>query len=127
MRNGFKGDFLMVEYHFTLPRGYLDSAGDVHRDGRMRLATALDEIESLQDSRVQIHQANLPLVLLSRVVTCLDGLPDITVPVIAGLYAGDLAFLEDLYLLLNSPQPMQIGAICPHCGRSFHIPIAPVT
>jgi hypothetical protein len=116
----------MVEYYFTLPHGYTDSAGQIHREGSMRLATALDEIESMQDPRVQVHEANLPLVLLSRVVTGLGDLPAVTTQVIGGLYAGDLAFLEDLYLQLNSAQPFQVGAICPHCGSSFHVPVAPL-
>jgi len=116
----------MAEYLFTLPRGYADAAGQIHREGSMRLATALDEIEAMQDARVQEHEANLPLVLLCRVVTSLGSLPAVTTQVIAGLYAGDLAFLEDLYLQLNSPQPIQVGAICPHCGNSFHVPVAPL-
>ena len=116
----------MAEYFFTLPRGYTDSAGQVHQEGSMRLATALDEIEAMQDPRVQEHEANLPLVLLSRVVTNLGNMPVVNPQVIAGLYAGDLAFLEDLYLQLNSPQPIQAGAICPHCGHAFHVPVAPL-
>jgi hypothetical protein len=116
----------MSEYHFTLPRGYVDALGQIHREGNMRLATALDEIEAIQDPRVQEHEANLPLVLLSRVVTGLGSLPMITAQVIGGLYAGDMAFLEDVYLQLNSPQPIQVGAICPHCGNSFHVPVTPL-
>ncbi|MFM2161515.1 MAG: hypothetical protein RLZZ383_1027, partial [Pseudomonadota bacterium] len=29
-----------TEYEFILPRGYVDSEGNVHREGVMRLATA---------------------------------------------------------------------------------------
>jgi hypothetical protein len=115
-----------LEVPFTLPRGYVDEEGQIHRDGRMRLALAADEIEAMQDPRVLENEANLPLVLLCRVVTCLGSLPAVTTQVIAGLYAGDLAFLEDLYLQLNGPQPIQVGAICPHCGNSFHVPVAPL-
>src|SRR5262249_47677686 len=35
---------LQTEFNFTLPKGYVDSKGVLHREGRMRLATALDEI-----------------------------------------------------------------------------------
>ena len=31
---------LQTEFDFTLPKGYLDPSGAVHRQGRMRLATA---------------------------------------------------------------------------------------
>ena len=119
--------YSVIEHRFTLPRGYVDAAGQIHRDGNMRLATALDEIEAMQNPRVQEHDANLPLVLLSRVVTSLGTLPIVTAQVIGELYAGDLAFLEDLYLQLNSPQPIQVGAICPYCGKTFHVAIAPLT
>ena len=34
---------LVTEFPFVLPRGYVDAAGTVHRDGVMRLATARDE------------------------------------------------------------------------------------
>ena len=93
----------------------------------MRLALAIDEIEALQDPRVQTHEANLPLVLICRVVTRLGDLPAVTTQVIAGLFASDLAFLEDLYLRLNNPQPIQIGAVCPQCSAQFQLQIAPLT
>ena len=115
-----------MEILFTLPRGYLHVDGQLHQHGRMRLALALDEIEAMKDPRVQENDANLPLVLLSRVVTELGELPAVTAQVIAGLFAGDLAFLEDLYLQLNSPQPIEVNAICPHCGSSLHVPVAPL-
>ena len=33
-------------YEFTLPKGYVDGNGEVHRRGKMRLATAGDEISA---------------------------------------------------------------------------------
>ena len=33
-----------TEFPFTLPKGYIDSDGNLHRTGVMRLATAKDEI-----------------------------------------------------------------------------------
>lgn len=56
-----------TEYEFTLPRGYVDEAGDVHKNGVMRLATAADEIFPLRDPRVQQNSGYLTIVLLSRV------------------------------------------------------------
>ena len=35
---------LQTEFAFTLPQGYVDAEGNLHRDGMMRLATAFDEI-----------------------------------------------------------------------------------
>src|SRR6266704_2807090 len=48
---------LQTEFEFTLPHGYIDAQGNLHRRGIMRLATALDEIEPLQDTRVRANQA----------------------------------------------------------------------
>ena len=42
-----------TEYEFTLPLGYVDGEGTLHREGVMRLATAADEILPLKDPRVQ--------------------------------------------------------------------------
>ena len=39
-------------YEFTLPKGYVDNNGEVHRRGKMRLATAGDEISATRDPRV---------------------------------------------------------------------------
>ena len=80
-----------------LPRGYVDGSGAVHRDGVMRLATARDEIIPQRDPRVRENEAYLTILLLSRVVTRLGQLPQVHTGVIEGLFASDLAFLQDLY------------------------------
>ena len=36
-------------FEFTLPKGYLDSTGQLHRKGKMRLATAGDEISATRE------------------------------------------------------------------------------
>ena len=51
------GTPLQTEFEFTLPQGYTDDEGTLHREGRMRLATAADEIEPLQDPRVQSNSS----------------------------------------------------------------------
>jgi len=65
---------LRTEVEFTLPLGYVDQGGTLHRQGVMRLATAFDEVQPLQDSRVQANQAYLSILLLSRVVVKLGTL-----------------------------------------------------
>lgn len=115
-----------TEFDFTLPRGYLDGSGQVHKHGRMRLATALDEILALQDPSVQLTDAYLPVALLSRVVTRLGELPAVTPGVIEGLFAADIAYLEDLYLRLNSPHTVTLGAVCPQCHMQFQLQVAPL-
>src|SRR3954467_10775048 len=89
---GSGGVGLQTEYEFTLPRGYVDSGGDLHRKGVMRLATALDEIAPLRDPRVRANQAYLTVVLLARVITKLGTLADVNTGVIEALFSADVAF-----------------------------------
>lgn len=117
---------LQTEFSFVLPRGYVDGNGQAQREGVMRLATALDEIEALEDARVQTNDAYLPVVLLSRVVIRLGSVPQVTPQVIERLFAADMAYLEDLYLRLNSQENVVLGVVCPHCSQRFDIQVAPL-
>ena len=90
-----------TEVEFTLPKGYLDATGVLHRHGVMRLATAADEILPLRDPRVQQNQAYLAVIVLARVITCLGDVQTIDTRVIEGLYASDLDYLQRLYERLN--------------------------
>ena len=60
---------LQTEFEFTLPRGYVDEQGNLHKRGTMRLATAIDEIAPMRDPRVQANEAYLNILLLARVIT----------------------------------------------------------
>ncbi len=88
---------LQTEFEFTLPKGYVDDEGNVHKEGRMRLATAADEIQPLNDPKVQENSSYLSIVLLSRVVTQLGTIDDVTPEIIESLFVTDLAYLEELY------------------------------
>jgi len=48
---------LQTEFPFTLPKGYVDDDGTLHKTGIMRLACARDEIEPLRDGRVKENEA----------------------------------------------------------------------
>jgi|SRR5579884_1963235 len=108
-----------TEVEFTLPLGYLDSEGTLHRDGVMRRATAADEILPLRDPRVQSNSAYLVIILLSRVVTRLGSIPMINPKVIEDLYATDLAYLQKLYNELNRLDSENPVVVCPKCGHEF--------
>ncbi|GIE81776.1 hypothetical protein Aph02nite_77260 [Actinoplanes philippinensis] len=112
---------LQTEFRFELPRGYVDEAGTVHRSGVMRLATARDELVPLRDLRVQENPAYLSVVLLARVVTALGTLPVISDGVVEGLFATDLAFLQDFYRQINAEGHTRAGVVCPHCDTGFEI------
>lgn len=115
-----------TEFPFTLPRGYVDPAGRLHRNGVMRLATAADEIDALQDPRVQANPGFLALLLLSRVIIGLGELEAVTPEIIGRLFVIDLAHLEDLYQRINSPQPITMGVVCPQCSERLHVQVAPL-
>lgn len=94
-----------TEIEFTLPKGYLDGDGILHREGVMRLATAADEILPLKDPRVQQNEAYLTIIVLSRVITRLGSLSDVNPRIIEGLFASDLDYLQGIYEQLNKATP----------------------
>src|SRR5215510_8437289 len=109
------GTMFKTEFEFTLPCGYLDETGTLHREGIMRLATAADEILPLKDPRVQSNQAYLIVILLSRVVTRLGSVAHINPKVIEGLYAADLAYLQEFYNRINRSGKASVPTDCPQC------------
>jgi hypothetical protein len=115
---------LRTEYPFTLPRGFVDEAGRLHRDGVMRLATARDEIMPQTDPRVRQNPSYLTVILLERTVTRLGSLAAVDTFVIENLFASDLAFLQDLYRRINQEGRTEAAVACPSCGHEFVIDVA---
>jgi len=111
-----------TEYPFRLPKGYVNpETGELEQAGMMRLATARDEIEPLQDYRVQSNRAYLVILLLSRVVTKIGGVTRITPAVIENLFSTDLAYLQEFYRKINEEgQPLHHVA-CPSCNHEFDV------
>ena len=114
---------MQTEFSFTLPRGYTDAEGKLHREGVMRLATAFDEIAPLKDPRVQNNPAYLLVILLSRVIVKLGTLDYINPKVIEELFAADLAYLQDFYRRINEHGHSRVQAQCPHCEQQFELEI----
>lgn len=112
-----------TEHEFTLPFGYVDDDGNLHRDGVMRLATAADEILPWKDPRVQANQAYLVVILLSRVITSLGSVAQVTPKLIESLYAADLAHLQELYNRINRDGKASL-AVCPQCAHSFQVELS---
>lgn len=108
-----------TEFEFMLPCGYQDPEGTLHRDGIMRRATAADEILPLKDPRVVRNPGYLVIILLSRVITRLGGMPRIDPHVIEGLYASDLAYLQNLYNEINRLDDEAELVVCPECRHAF--------
>ncbi len=117
---------IQTEHEFTLPVGYQDDYGALHRDGVMRMATAADEILPLRDSRVQANEAYLIIILLSRVITRLGSVTHINPKVIENLYAADLAFLQEFYNQVNRTGTTGVQAACPRCDHEFTVELSSV-
>jgi hypothetical protein len=93
---------MKTTYEFTLPRGYVDHNGKLQRTGTMRLATARDELEPLRHPTVSgPDDPRLTILVLARVVEQLGDLSMVTEHEIEGLFAVDLAFLQDFYGVIN--------------------------
>ncbi len=115
---------LKTEYEFTLPKGYVDKEGNLHRQGIMRLATAADEILPLKDPRVEKNPAYLLIILLSRVITKIGTVKQITPKTIEGLFSEDLAFLQDFFNKINGNKNRRIQTECPECKYKYEIDVA---
>jgi hypothetical protein len=115
---------IQTEFEFTLPIGYQEQNGTLHRQGIMRLATAMDEITPLRDPRVRNNEAYLIIILLSRVVVKLGTLPAVNTNVIENLFAADLAYLQELYRRINEQGTSKILLACPECQTELELDLA---
>ena len=116
---------LPTEISFTLPRGYVDMDNRLHQIGRMRAATALDEIAPNSDPKVRENPAYATILVLARVITKLGELST-THRVVEQFYASDIHYLEDLYLRLNTPAPVIMNLNCPACQTALDVEVAPL-
>ena len=115
---------LQTEFEFTLPRGYVDGEGNLHRHGRMRLATAMDEIVPLRDLRVKSNQAYLAVILLARVISKLGSLQEVNTGTIENLFSADFAFLQDFYRQINENGTSRVTTTCPECNKKIEVDLA---
>ena len=115
---------LQTEFEFTLPRGYIDQEGNLHRHGLMRMATAMDEIAPLRDVRVRTNQAYLVIILLSRVIVKLGSMSQVTTGVLENLFAADLAYLQAFYRQINENGTSLLTLTCPECKAKYELDLA---
>ncbi|MEM8611314.1 MAG: hypothetical protein AAGF93_04790 [Cyanobacteria bacterium P01_H01_bin.105] len=99
-----------TEFEFSLPKGYYDGEGNLHRKGMMRLAKAADEITPMRDPRVKANPAYATVLVLSRVIVRLGALADITPRIIEDLYAADLNYLYTFYREINDLPPLGVSS-----------------
>jgi hypothetical protein len=117
---------MQTEFAFQLPRGYADAAGEVHRDGVMRLATARDEIEPLREVEVRQNPAYLTVALLARTVTRIGTVTEITPELIERLYAADFDHLQRLYERINTDEEAVGVVACPSCAHEFEVDLTAI-
>ena len=107
-----------TETDFTLPKGFVDADGNLHKEGSMRLATAADEILPLKDPRVKQNPAYLAVIVLSRVITRLGSLQDVNTKVVEGLFASDLNYLQALYEEFNADGEAEVPGLSAGAQRA---------
>jgi hypothetical protein len=112
---------LQTEFEFTLPKGYVDRDGTVHRQGVMRLATAMDEIIPLRDARVKANEAYLSILILSRVINKLGTLSEVNSGTIERMFTADLAYLQEFYRAINDGGGSLGRVACPSCKSEFEV------
>ncbi|MBE0430673.1 MAG: phage tail assembly protein [Dehalococcoidia bacterium] len=115
---------LQTEFEFILPRGYVDAKGNLHKQGRMRMATAMDEIAPLRDLRVKGNQAYLAIILLAQVITKLGSLSEVHTGVIEKLFSADFAYLQDFYRRINEDGTTGVPTTCPECSHKFEVDLS---
>ena len=117
---------MRTEYAFTLPLGYVDASGAVHREGVMRLATARDEIEPLRDPSVRRNEAYVTVLLLARVITRIGSVTEVSPELVETLYAADFDHLQRLYERINTDGELVGLVSCPDCSHEFEVDLSQI-
>jgi hypothetical protein len=108
-------------HEFTLPKGFTDEQGKLHKTGTMRLATATDMIMPPKDAQARQNPTYRKNIILSRVITKLGTLPSVTPKTVESLFAADLAYLEEFYNSINGEENTNLQTVCPKCKKEFSV------
>ena len=100
---------------FCLPLGLLWE-DKIYRNGHIRLATTLDELEIQGTDEVGMNTRYRDIMLLSRVIEDFDTLKPVTVKMIESLYEADFLYLQLLYRELSGETAESITSDCPECS-----------
>lgn len=101
---------------FTLPRGYKDKKGVVHKEGILRLANGFDREIILP--LVKKNNATATTMLITRLITFNDGA--IVIPDLVGeMSLRDRDYLEKLIKESVFGVDMHIDIVCTSCGAEL--------
>jgi hypothetical protein len=92
----------------------------------MRLATARDEIEPLREPSVRANEAYLTVLLLSRVITRIGPVAEVTPDLVEELYAADFDHLQRLYERINTDGDAVGVVSCPGCSHEFEVDLSEI-
>jgi phage FluMu protein Com len=114
---------IVREKKFILPLGYEDENDVIYREGTMRMATALDEIEIQNDDRSGLNIRFRDCMMLSRVITSLGEIKSITPEIIENLFEVDFIYLQMFYNRFNRDNEDAILLRCPNCKAINKVPM----
>ena len=94
-------NLIYTEFSFSLPKGFIDSEGNFHKKGKIRSATGEDEIVVSKNNRVRLEPSYNMFVILSRLITSLGTLSEVTPDELENLFLIDFYYLQNLYTQIN--------------------------
>jgi len=111
---------IRTEHAFTLPKGYVDKDGNLHREVAIREITGADQ-EAMLSPQLRQNPAKMLSALLARVIVRLGTLDNnrIDTGVTSAMFKSDRDFLIVKLKELDSGPDMEIKVECPDCGRKF--------
>lgn len=101
---------------FTLPKGYVDHKGVLHREGTMRRPNGLDA--ELLTPLAKNNMAKATSLLLARICTFNDG-AHVDQSVMAKLTLKDRTYLQELLNEHSFGVDMTVPVMCDQCGEEF--------
>ncbi len=113
-------DAIRTEFSCTLPRGYVDKDGTLHREVSLREITGEDQ-EAMLSPQLRDNPARMLTALLARVIVKLGTLEKarIDTHVTGALTKRDRDFLILKLKEIDSGPDMEIDVACPDCGKKF--------
>lgn len=109
----FKGQSVI---DFTLPRGYKDGKGEVHKDGTLRLPNGLDR--EIVVPLFKKNEATAMTLMLTRLISFNDGAV-VTQQYVNNMSVRDRDYLENILKENTFGISTEFELICDNCGQDI--------